>query len=320
VARAIARDYRRQLEQEGGLARPADPADADPAALVEAFQAVNAAGSSERQAEDNARHVQGFLADMGIRHPAAITAGTVQEWFAKLSKDGQSPRTLWNKRASLSRFSEFLIDREVLAGNPCRRLRLAKKEKLPPRFLSEQEYAQALELAKKHGVLAEVATALYTGMRRDELRSMEWLHVDFDRGVVIVPRSKSRRPRQIPMSKKLRPVLEEQQNTTGDKKHVFPGEGFDAFTRKPTSGTRRESWWVDAMKPLQAAMPIFTEGMADQATGRAWHLFRHTFASRLVQAGVPLAKVSAWLGHASINTTMIYAHLAPGHDKDINRA
>ena len=74
------------------------------------------------------------------------------------------------------------------------------------------------------------------------------------------------------------------------------------------------------MKPLQDVLPIFREGMADQATGRGWHLFRHTFASRLVQAGVPIAKVSAWLGHANISTTMIYAHLAPGHDADIEKA
>ncbi|HKD43059.1 MAG TPA: tyrosine-type recombinase/integrase, partial [Myxococcaceae bacterium] len=42
-----------------------------------------------------------------------------------------------------------------------------------------------------------------------------------------------------------------------------------------------------------------------------WHTLRHTFASHLVMSGVPLAAVQKLLGHASIKTTMRYAHLSP---------
>jgi len=44
---------------------------------------------------------------------------------------------------------------------------------------------------------------------------------------------------------------------------------------------------------------------------------RHTFASHLVMNGISIYKVSQWLGHKSVNTTMIYAHLAP-QDDEIN--
>ena len=44
-----------------------------------------------------------------------------------------------------------------------------------------------------------------------------------------------------------------------------------------------------------------------------WHYLRHTFASRLVMAGVNLRTVQELMGHKSIVTTMRYAHLAPGH-------
>ena len=43
------------------------------------------------------------------------------------------------------------------------------------------------------------------------------------------------------------------------------------------------------------------------------HMFRHTFASHLVMSGVDLSTVQRLLGHSSITTTMIYAHLAPDH-------
>ena len=63
-----------------------------------------------------------------------------------------------------------------------------------------------------------------------------------------------------------------------------------------------------------------TPATSEESTGRGWHLFRHTFATRLVQPGVPVAKVSAWLGHSDIRTGMMSAHLAPGHDEDIEKA
>jgi integrase len=43
-----------------------------------------------------------------------------------------------------------------------------------------------------------------------------------------------------------------------------------------------------------------------------WHDLRHTFASNLVAAGLPLPQVQKWMGHSTINMTMRYAHLAPG--------
>ncbi len=48
-------------------------------------------------------------------------------------------------------------------------------------------------------------------------------------------------------------------------------------------------------------------------TGASFKTLRHTAASLMVQAGVPLLDVSKILGHSSIQTTMIYAHLAPDH-------
>ena len=47
------------------------------------------------------------------------------------------------------------------------------------------------------------------------------------------------------------------------------------------------------------------------------HTFRHTFASHLVMAGVPLFTVQRLLGHSHIETTMIYAHLAPEHNEEM---
>jgi integrase len=317
VAREIARGIRRRIEAE---TRGPQAQEKDLAALLKDFQAVNASEGSATQAKANASKIKAFLEGMALNRPGQVTVGAVKDWFVRLEADKLQPKTRKNHRGALSLFAEFLIERHYLDANPCRKVRIAKTKKLPPRFLSQNEYDRALALARENGVYAEVATALYTGMRRSELRRMKWADIDFDRAVVTVPRSKSGTFRTIPINEKLREVLLEQRAATGKRQHVFPGQPKDAYSKQQASGMRRLSWWVDAMKPLQEAMPIFTEGMADTATGRGWHLCRHTFASRLVQAGVPIVKVAAWLGHTDIRTTMIYAHLAPGHDKDIEHA
>lgn len=47
-----------------------------------------------------------------------------------------------------------------------------------------------------------------------------------------------------------------------------------------------------------------------------WHCFRHTFASRLVMAGVGLRKVQELMGHKTISMTCRYVHLSPKHQLD----
>jgi integrase len=313
TALAIARDLRRQVKESGETSAVATGGDAR--ALVKEFRAVNTVESSKAQAGYNVCRITTFIEGMQIRHAHDVTTERIQGWLAKLEQQGRSVKTLWNHKGAISRFCEFLIDRDQIQVNPCRRVKVAKLEKAPPRWLTPEQHEQALELAKQHGIHAEVATALYTGLRRDELRRLQWIDVDFERAVVIVRKSKGKRPRAVPMTEKLRAVLQAHRATTGKALYVFPGRQWSGH-----SGMRRGGWWELALKPLQAEMPAFYEGMGEKATGRGWHLFRHTFASRLVQAGVPLIKVSAWLGHANISTTMIYAHMAPGHDADIEKA
>jgi hypothetical protein len=60
----------------------------------------------------------------------------------------------------------------------------------------------------------------------------------------------------------------------------------------------------------------FNEALTDaKIKDYSWHCNRHTFASRLVMAGVDLRTVAELMGHSSIQMTMRYAHLAPQHNR-----
>jgi len=54
-----------------------------------------------------------------------------------------------------------------------------------------------------------------------------------------------------------------------------------------------------------------------QLRGIRWHELRHSFASQLVIAGVPVRQVQEWLGHSTITMTLRYSHLAPGDDSKL---
>ena len=68
-----------------------------------------------------------------------------------------------------------------------------------------------------------------------------------------------------------------------------------------------------AYSPEQVSMAVLRAAKEAQLSDVSLHTLRHTFISRLVQAGRPLPEVAALAGHRAITMTMRYAHLAPSH-------
>jgi integrase len=114
---------------------------------------------------------------------------------------------------------------------------------------------------------------------------LKWEYINFKVGMLRLPRSKSSKPRHIPINSVLRRTLAGIMRSTSP--YVF-------------TATDPNAWFVEAC--ALAGVKDFT-----------WHDLRHTFASRLVMRGVPIRHVAELLGHSQISTTMRYAHLAPGH-------
>ena len=104
------------------------------------------------------------------------------------------------------------------------------------------------------------------------------------------------RTRNVPLNREAREAFKawrEHSDTTG---HVFENKTGGKF-----QNVRKA--WLSVVR--DAAIANFR-----------WHDMRHHFASRLVMQGVPLNSVRELLGHADLNTTLRYAHLAPEHLKD----
>jgi site-specific recombinase XerD len=138
---------------------------------------------------------------------------------------------------------------------------------------------------------AEFDLALNTGMRRGEQFFLEWRDCDLKRGKLTVKGKTGVRP--IEANRNARAALRRLHKISGAGKYVSPDASDDV-----KRDARR--WLEHAVK--DAGIDHFR-----------WHDLRHTFASRLVMAGVDIRTVQELLGHKSITMTMRYAHLAPSH-------
>jgi integrase len=126
-----------------------------------------------------------------------------------------------------------------------------------------------------------VRVALYTGLRPGEIIHLPWSDVDLEVGLIHVRyggdgATKSRRDRVVPMHPDLRRFLADLCVT-------------DSLV-VPLSKNQVEDWF-------------------QRHTDFTAHRLRHTFASRYIQHGKSVTKLQKILGHASVQTTMIYVHL-----------
>ena len=142
----------------------------------------------------------------------------------------------------------------------------------------EREYLRAL-----------VTAAIYAGPRRGELLKLRWTNVDFDLNTITFKETKTNKDRTVPMEPIVRTALLELRERAGDAEYVFVN---------PDTGTR----YTDVKKSFSAACR--NAGITDFR----FHDLRHTFGTRLADAGVDVVKIKELMGHASIVTTMRYIH------------
>jgi integrase len=163
------------------------------------------------------------------------------------------------------------------------------------RYLSDDEDAALFRQLRKTravSLLQIVEIALNTGMRQGEIMGLTWDNVDLKNGVVYLAGETTK-------TKTMRQVM-------------LNAGAIAAFNSLP----RR----IDGGKVFKARK--FDHDSWEHLVRRAgirdfrFHDLRHTFASRLVMAGVPIYTVAKLLGHSTVATTQRYAHLAPGAMRD----
>jgi integrase len=188
--------------------------------------------------------------------------------------------------------------------NPVKGVDLLKNLNKKERFLQVSEIQNllsALESSPNPLLKYFVPLALLTGARKRELLDARWSDIDFESKVWRIPMTKSGRPLSVPLTPQAFSLLLHLQNTLPSLLEVIPKEEIEWVFPNPKTNkpflSIFNSWNTVRNKAGLAGLRI--------------HDLRHSFASALVNHGVPIYDVQKLLGHQSIKTTERYSHLAP---------
>lgn len=220
-----------------------------------------------------------------------ITTDWVDAWIARLKQIGNSNGTVNRKLAALSKVMSYAHRRGKVKARPHFERQLESEGRL--RYLTQAEEVAALATLSQWGKddhAEAVCVLVDSGIRPSELWRLEGRDCNFENGTMAIWQTKNKRPRSVPMTRRVRDIIARRNELTPKGQRLFPF-GND--------------WMGHAWERMKHAM-----GLGEDSQFVPYTL-RHTCASRLIQRGVSMRVVQEWMGHRSIVVTMRYAHLSP---------
>ena len=241
---------------------------------------------------------------LGAVRLADITVAQVQQLQLTLSQGGKdrsplAPATCNRALALLKTIGAHALRLGLVEVNQAAKIPLLQENNIRTRFLDLDESKRLLVAAaefKNRSIGGLVAMLLLTGCRVSELRLATYSNLDRKNRVLTIPhyQTKNKQGRLVYLTDKMLEVLDSVPPKAGNP-YLFPGR----LAGKPLNKFR-----VAFDRILRAA------GITD-VENICLHTLRHTTASNMVSAGLPLSAVKAQLAHQSIQSSERYAKLTP---------
>lgn len=230
-----------------------------------------------------------FLPD-GVIYISDLSKFHINSFLNSLMSQGLVNKTVNNYLCAIKSLCRYISENYNIA-NPAEGLKKLKEDPADPNFWTMEQYQEVL----KHSsdlIRKWIRFIACTGLRAKEFRSLRWRNCDLKNRTVTVI-GKGRKKRTIGLNDTAVAILEDMKGKTVKLEDpVFPYKDGGPLSKKCLGG------------------PI---GKACRDVGLAGggpHAARHFFATQLLLAGVPIIKVSALLGHASVTTTQRhYSHI-----------
>ena len=245
-----------------------------------------------------------------------IDLSKIREYLHFIQKFNYKKNTVARKIASLRTFYKYLYREKKVDANPAMNLNPPKRPKQLPKFLTPYEVEQILNNIKidtpagyRNKAILELLWA--TGMRVSELSGLNFEDLNLDnneirvfgkgskeRIILVTDRAKTYLQRYIETARPL--VAKGYRVDTDEDSPVFINNtGFRLQTRTISNVIN------DVVEKIQLPKHVTP------------HVFRHSFATHLIENGADLRVVQELLGHASISNTQIYTHVSGKHLKEV---
>ncbi len=260
---------------------------------VTTHSAVNKTAESCQRDKDYIKHLSRIFGGLTLDK---ITPEMVTAYKKLRTKDEAKPATIKNELVCLNHALNLARSEwQWIRHNPISGVKMPIIANKIDRWLSyEEESALMLACHDRAWLKDIIIFALNTGVRQGGIINFQWKDVDlFRRTATIKKKSRMGRGKYtVPLNQTVIELLKA-------KSKVVAMNGY-VFTQHGEQLTKRE-----------VQRQFVTAAKRAKITAFRFHDLRHTFATRLVQAGIDIYTVSKLLGHASVKETERYAHHYP---------
>lgn len=178
-----------------------------------------------------------------------------------------------------------------------------------PTVLTRDEVRQVLASVRENRFKAVLALIYHCGLRLGEALALRPTDIDSGRGVVRIREGKGGKAREVPISPAMVKRLRRYWCFHQNRQWLFPAVGrFWRNRRLTLAEAMGQSEKPMSVSSVQMTMRIVREGCGIQKPFTC-HSLRHSFATHLLEGGVSIRQVSRYLGHSSLNSTLIYLHV-----------
>lgn len=266
-------------------------------------------GAAQNTIVSYQRDLEQFFAFVGKNEVKTITSEDISLVVQQLSRAHYAPRTIARKVSAIKEFFKFLFSEKEILDNPSAYILAPKPEKPLPKFLTEDEVRQLIEVAqskekphqKRLAVMLELMYAC--GLRVSELVAMPENSINFDKKEILI-RGKGSKERLIPISNRAMKAV----FGYFEYRECFIKEGRRSIWMFPSlsaaSGHITRDAFFKQIKEIAVEAGLYPTKISP-------HVLRHSFATHLLNHQADLRSVQKMLGHESITTTEIYTHIIP---------